>query len=207
MSSKCYSLSFITNCIQLVLAWHARPNVLFSYRTCSCFSAATLQPYATQTSLISVSVRSFPSPSSASSSFSVSSTYLSLTCSGLTGIWLFGLVWDCGLFWFVFDLVPNASPYYTLSRWRGVKNHSFISVSLTLLGMMRMVEWTENTGFNLTRWSRYHCVFLWLQTSTNEQEAICSRMANHRSQTFIGTEGCLFNRLCNVVLVKIKSAP
>ena len=101
VSSKCYSLSFITNCIQLVLAWHARPNVLFSYRTCSCFSAATLQPYATQTSLISVSVRSFPSPSSASSSFSVSSTYLSLTFSGLTGIWLSGLVWDCGLFWFV----------------------------------------------------------------------------------------------------------
>ena len=145
VSSKCYSLSFITNCIQPVLAWHARPSVLFSYGTCSCFSAATLQPYATQTSPISVSVRSFPSSSSASSSFPVSSTYLSVTCSGLTGILLFGLV---GL-WVVlicFDvvthvLVPNASPCYTLSRWRGVKNQSFISVSVTLLGWC--VWWNE----------------------------------------------------------------
>ena len=56
--------------------------MLFSYRTCSCFSAGTLQPYATLTSFISVSDRSFPSPSSVSSSFSVSSPDLSLTCSG-----------------------------------------------------------------------------------------------------------------------------
>ena len=126
VSSTWYSLFFVTNCIQLVLAWHTRPHVLFSYRTCSCFSAATLQPYATQTSLISVSVRSFPSPSTVTSSFSVSSPYLSLTCSGLTGIWLFGLVWDCGLFWFVFEevtyvLVLNVSPWYAQHGWRGVK--------------------------------------------------------------------------------------
>ena len=54
----------------------------FSYRTCTCFPAATLQPYATLTSFISVSDRSFPSLSSASSSFCVSSPDLSLTCSG-----------------------------------------------------------------------------------------------------------------------------
>ena len=42
--------------------------------------------------------------------------------------------------------------------------------------------------------SLYIC-FLSLQTSTTKQEAICSRLANARSQTLTGTERRLFYRL------------
>ena len=55
VSSKCYSLSFITDCIQPVLAWHARLSVLFSYRTCSSFQLQHFSP-------TPLRPRSFPFP-------------------------------------------------------------------------------------------------------------------------------------------------
>ena len=133
--------------------------------------------------------------------------YLSLCCLGVTGNWCFRLAvglrvlicFEVG----TYVLVLNVSPWYIL--WPGAKNQSYISLSVTVPRVIHTGEWTKNTSSTSRGEVVINGVFLSLQTSTIEQEVICSRLANPRWQTLTGTEGNLFHRLWNVVLVKNKN--